>query len=433
VAKHWIPSLWLAAATVLGGAQAAAEDINSEAFPKVTTRGAVPGALPEGKGVMDRARAEYDPVGVPIGTFLLFPTFAGSGTFDTNTFRAASGSSSDIFWTLSPRLDLRSQWARHALQIYTQLDRYEFDKFSTESRTNWIIGAAGRYDIAQGSAFSANAYWLDTHESRISPDMSILALHPTSYRQGHADGTLLGQFGPTQISGGALFDRFDFSATQLTVGPPINNNDRDRDVLEYWTKAAYEFAPDQNVYVRASYNTQDFDVIPDRNGLNRNSHGFNIDAGVQGMLTPLIQGSAFVGYLEQKYHAPLISATGFDYGAQIDWFVAELWTAHFSASRTLQDTIIAGASTEDQRNFGASLDYELLRNVIFQGSVNYEDVKFKGIARDDKIWSAGITGRYLINQYMNAYAAFTHSDRNSNVAGQDFNDNAYTLGIKFQM
>ncbi|HUO88502.1 MAG TPA: outer membrane beta-barrel protein [Rhizomicrobium sp.] len=432
--RSHIAGILLAILSAVGGMGAAlAEDINPDALPMVTRDQAATGALPEGKGVLDRARPEYDAVGVPIEEFVLYPTLALGGTYDDNVFRAPLAEQSDLYWTFSPRLDLRSQWQRHALQLYAQLDHYEFDELNSETRTNWTVGGAGRYDISDGSFLAADSYYLDTHESRTSPDLSTLALSPTAYQQVHADGSIQGQFGLTLLSGGVWFDRFDFDPTRLIGGGTINNDDRDRSVIEVFGKAAYEFAPDQEVFLRASYNTRDFDLSLDRNGFDRNSHGYHIDAGVEGMLTPVVRGSAFVGYVNQNYRAPLESVDDFDFGAQIDWFVTELFTAHLAASRTIADTTIFGASSVDERAVAASADYELLRNVILRANIGYSDDAFRGITRDDRIFTAGISGRYLINQYLSAELAFAHENRDSNVIGRDYDDNAFSFGLKVQI
>src|SRR5678816_3232463 len=58
------------------------------------------GALLEGMGVLDRARPEYDAVGVPVGGLTLYPTLAAGVSGDDNVFRGPVPSS-DAIWTLS--------------------------------------------------------------------------------------------------------------------------------------------------------------------------------------------------------------------------------------------------------------------------------------------------------------------------------------------
>jgi len=389
------------------------------------------GALLESQGVMDRTRPEYNAAGIPVGGFRLYPTLAAGFSADDNIFRATDATS-DTFWTLSPRLDLRSNWMNDALQFYAQLDRYAYDDHSTENHTNWIVGTAGKFGLAQGSYLSGDAYYYDTHESRISPDLSEAALSPTRYRRAHADTTGLVTLNRLALSATFDYDRYDFDDTKLIGGGLIDNGDRNRNIYEATGKASYELAPNQAIFTQITYDKRDFDRMFDRNGEDRTSDGYRIDAGAALMVTPLVQATAYAGYLHQNYAAPLKDASGFDFNAQIDWFTTQLLTVHFTASRTIEDTTIAGASSMDVRAVSASADYELLRNVILQPHVEYSDNKFDGISRDDKITSAGLQARYLMNEYLSAYAGYDYQHRATDAVGRRFSDNLFTIGLRGQ-
>lgn len=390
------------------------------------------GALLEGEGVMDRARPEYDAAGVPLGGLTLYPTLAASVSSDDNIYRAP-GATGDGIWTISPRLDLRSNWDSDALQLFGQLDHLAYMNHDTESRTNWMLGGLGRLDLAQGSFISDETSYFDTHESRTSPDLSLLALSPTRYRHVHTEGTASGQFSVINLTGTVDYDRFDFDSTQLVGGGTIANADRDRNVYEITGKASYELAPDQAVFAQFTYDKRDFDSLLDRNGFDRNSDGYRVDIGASMMVTPLIRATGYVGLLQQNYAAPLRDVSTMDFNAKIDWFATELLTAHFVASRIVDDTTISGASSVDVRHVGASVDYELLRELILQPRINYSDDKFNGVPRDDKITSAGLEAKYLLNRNFAAYAGYDFQQRSTNATGRDYSDNVFTIGLRSQL
>ena len=430
--ERWIIA-W--AVFVLTGlvAPAWADDLlNPQALVHASSKYQASGALPQGAGVLDRARPEYDAAGLPLASFLLFPTFAAGPSIDDNIFRSAGGTVSDVFWTLSPRLDLRSQWSQDVLQLYTQLDNYQYDSHGTESRTNWIVGGAGEVGIAPGMVLDANASYLGTHESRGSPDISVSALSPTAYALFHTDASILNQPGPLGLSAGISYDRRLYDPTKLTGGGLVDNADRNSHVVDMYGKASYELVPGSSIFARASYNWRDFDLQFDRNGFDHSSDGYRLDSGLQMMLSPLIKGTMFVGYLQQNFKAPLHSVSGIDFGSQIDWFVTELMTVHLDVTRLLSDTTIAGASSEDERNIRGSVDYELLRNVILQANVGYENDIFRGTSRDDRITTVGLGAKYLFDRRISLYAHYDHSGRNSTVGGTDFADNLMTAGITLQ-
>jgi len=411
--------------------------VNPQALPQVPARNPVTaqqesGALLEGQGVLDRARPEYDAAGVPVGDLTLYPTLAAGVSADDNIYRATAATADTIF-TVSPRLDLRSNWASDAVQVYGQLDHYAYANHDTESRTNWMLGGAGRKDLDAGSYVGGEAYYFDTHEARTSPDLSLLALSPTHYRQIHSDGTVSSQLSAVNLSATVNYDRFDFDSTQLTGGGTVDNGDRNRNVYEITGKAAYDIGPGQAIFAQMTYDKRDFDQLLDRNGYDRNSDGYRVDVGAALMVTPLIQATGYIGLLQQNHAAPLRDTSTMDFNLKLDWFATELVTAHLTASRIIDDTTIASASSVDVRQLSASLDYELLRQLILQPHVEYADEKFDGIVRDDRVTAAGIEAHYLLNTNLAAYVGYTFQNRDTNAAGRTFNDNLITFGIRGQL
>jgi hypothetical protein len=401
-------------------------------LPNPETAEAQSGNLLEGQGVLDRARPEYDAAGILMGGMTLYPTLAVDVAGDDNVFRGPVASS-DAIWTISPRLDLRSNWDTNALQLFGQMDHLEYQRLNNETRTNWMLGGAGRLDFSPGSFLSNETSYFDTHEARTSPDLSLLALSPTRYRRVHTDGDLSGQFSRFTLSAAVSYDRFDFDSTQLVGGGLIDNTDRDRNVYQLTGKVAYELAPDQSLFAQVTYDQRDFDRLLDRNGFDRNSSGYRFDFGTAIMLTPLIQATAYAGLLQQNYVAPLRDVTTMDFNVKLDWFATELVTAHLVASRIIDDTTVSGASAADVRRIGASVDYELLRNLILQPHLDYFDTKFNGITRDDRTTSGGIEAQYLMNNYMALYVGYTYQQRATNAAGRDYTDNLVSLGIRGQL
>ena len=75
----------------------------------------------------------------------------------------------------------------------------------------------------------------------------------------------------------------------------------------------------------------------------------------------------------------------------------------------------------------------LLREVILQPYIRYDDEKFEGIARNDRTVAAGLEARYLLNQYVAAYAGYAFERRDTNALGRDFTSNVFTFGLRGQL
>jgi len=431
-AQAGITAAFLTVAGTLANPASADDLINPEAKVHVSDKYQSPGALPQGAGVLDRARPEYDALGLPVGSFIMYPTFATGLSYDDNIFRTSAASAGDSFWTFSPRLDMRSQWSQDVLQVYGQADGYAYDSHGSESRVNWIGGANGDFGIAPGTSVNAHSSYFATHESRGSPDISTAALSPTAYSVFHSDASIVNQPGPIGLSAGLSYDRYDYDPTQLSGGRAIDNSDRNAGILETYGKVSYELEPGSSIFARASYNNRDFDVKIDRNGYDHKSDGYRLDGGLQMLLSPLIKGTMYLGYLQQNFKAPLHSVSGFDFGSQLDWYVTELVTAHLSTTRILSDTTIAGASSEDQRTIQASVDYELLRNLILKANFGYENDIFDGTSRRDHNVIFGFGANYLLDRRISLYMHYDHGGRDSTVSGTNFADNLISAGITLQ-
>jgi hypothetical protein len=387
----------------------------------------------EAVGVMDRPRPDYDAKGLPLGGFRLRPALDIGATATDNVFATQAGKENDIYYSITPSFDLKSDWSRHQIELKGSLTRYQYSKHSSESRTDWDIGASARIDVLRGTMIEGASSYSMSHEPRYSPDQPGGAKRPTEFSLAHSEVTFTHQPNRFGISLGANFDRFDFSPTPLIGGGEFNNDDRNRDQYGVFAKVSYAVTPDMGVFLRGAYDQHRYDQNIDHNGFDRDSNAYHVGAGLEFFPTHLIKGELFGGYVNESFKKPFNNTSAFDYGAKLTWYATPLMTLHLTASRMFNDTTIIGASATDDQSFGASLDYELLRNLILQTSVNYTDRKFDGITRDDKYLEAAFNAKWLINRYMSANIGYVYTNRNSSVPGQDFTDNAVMAGLHLQL
>lgn len=358
---------WLAAFTCIVGALAS-----------------LPGAVRADElGVMDRPRPDYDAKGIPLGAFRLYPSLNLNATSSNNVFETKGAPKSDIYFNIAPAFKVTSEWSRHMLQFAGSLNRYGYTRYSSEDLTDWSLGAGGRLDIQRGSEIFANASNSKSHEGRSSPNSPGNIKSPVRYSQLHADGKVTVQPNRLGVSFGGELDRYTYESTPLIGGGTLNNDDRDRDQYRLDSKVFYDFSPGYSGFISATYNRRNFDLEIDRTGVNRDSNGYSIDAGVELKLTHLLQGKIFAGYLDQQLIAPLQNFSGLSYGAMLDWYATPVATFHLSASRVLSDTTIPGASLSNDQSLGAGVDYEIRRNLIARVNATYLESEFVGASRDD--------------------------------------------------
>ena len=99
-------------------------------FPSWPAGALEPAAVgPLSETVLNRARPDYDPLGIRLGSFILHPTLAVAGTYDSNVFATpntkATPVKGDFYVSELPSLSIGSDWNRHAvaLNLSGALDR----------------------------------------------------------------------------------------------------------------------------------------------------------------------------------------------------------------------------------------------------------------------------------------------------------------------
>ena len=380
----------------------------------------------------DRPHPDYDAPGMQLGSFRLHPMLDLGATYDDNVYRTPTDTASDVFFTIAPSFDLKSDWSEHMLDITAGLVRDQYAKLSKESITNWNVGGSGRLDILRGTYLDGEASYSALHEPRTSPDQPGNASAPTPFSDARAAANFTYNPGLLGFSLGGTFDRFNFSDTPLDGGGLLDNRGRDEDQYSAFAKAIYDLDDRSSLFLRATYNTHDYDLRI-ANPFDRTSHGYAADVGFDLFFTHLIRGEVFAGYESQSFLAPFQNASGVDYGATLTWYATELETVHLTASRKFDDTTIPGASVSDDQSVDAGVTFEILRPLILRADLSYLNSNFVGAERTDRIFSGSIGADYLINEYMRAYATYNLSHRASDALGQDFTDNAASAGLKFQL
>ena len=385
--------------------------------------------------VKTRPRPDYDARGMRMGSFYLYPSLTAGAGYSDNVFNTHSGAVDDTYFTANPAMQLRSNWAQHALNVSAELKSYWYDEQTTENRTDWNVAVDGRIDIARNSNVSGELHYKDFHEERGTDLAGGLSpgdpAEPTSLSDFGGSVELTHTFNRLQVNVGGGIDDISYRNTPVVGGgPEINNEDRDRTVSEAFAKATYEISPETGVFVRGAWNERDFKSAVDDFGFNHDSSGWAADAGVHFAMTHVLIGEIFGGYQTQDYDDPAFETTdGFSFGAGLKWFPTMLTTVSFDGARTIEDTSITGSSGYISTRGQIALDHELLRNIIVSGKVGYEQAAYQDIVRDDNIVSAQLDGVYLINNNFHFDAGWRYVDRDSDVTPFAYTTNNFFLAL----
>jgi hypothetical protein len=88
----------------------------------------------------------YDPFGIRIGSFILFPE-AEVGGLATNNVEGTAGGHSDVGAEVATRTRLVSHWSRHAVELRAVTLSSFYDDHPSEDDWDWTVEGRGRLDV----------------------------------------------------------------------------------------------------------------------------------------------------------------------------------------------------------------------------------------------------------------------------------------------
>ena len=402
--------------------------------------------LERGESVLDRPRPEYDPLGVHLGSFFLYPKLEVDELYNDNVFATQGHKKSDFATVVSPTLDLRSNWSSHAIDLRAGASVGTYAAQSSENYGDYFVSATGRYDISRFLAANGSAKYEHLHEERDSPDAPGGAANPVQFNA-YTGSVGIAQTGlKIGYEGDLGFHREEYSNVNAVGGGTLNETGRNVNDYTPSFRVSYELAPRYQAFVRGE---GDFSRYDSPNGgvggaPNRNSEGYRADVGATIDLTGVTYIEVFGGYINQFYKAPLSSIHGIDGGAKVVWNVTELTSLSLDGSRRVEDennTALSsqGASINSPgylRSLAVfSVDHELLRNLLLHGEVSYENDAFVGINRTDNRYDAGFGARYLLNRNLYLGASYTYTRRNSSGSAEinPFTRNLFLIRLGTQL
>ena len=403
---------------------------------------------PEGTTVMERARPDYDRPGVRMGSFIAKPTIGVNETYDSNIY-ATPSATSDFYTSLTPGISLQSDWGRHALAFNASGDFKWYASHGDENTNNGSADVSGRYDISTGSYLVGDVGYALNHEDRSSPSRNAglpVAGNPKTPVQYSTTGGYVGyvrQEGRIGLNVDGTVTSYSYVNNSDILGGIVTETDRSR--IEYVgaVKASYELIPQQpyNVFIRGLGNTRRYNAVDSTQGApdgptpgitaRRNSTGWEVDVGGQVQITRLITAEIYAGWLDQEYDSALyksVSAPAF--GGNLLWNVTPLTSIKASASQSVAETDLTGASSSTEDNLSLTVEHELLANLILAGSAGYVHDSYNGISRTDDTYGVDGGVRYLINRMWRATGDLSYSSRSSSVSGQNYDRFIATVGIE---
>jgi hypothetical protein len=132
-----------------------------------------------GVTVLSRARPDYQPLGIPVDSFVVSPSMSEGLGYDSNVL---GGPGSPGSWTLGtqPSVQVKSDWSQDSVVGVLGLDDTRYLDTPSQSRTDATAAFGGTLAIGRDELTMATAY-LSNHENRSAID-ALPTDTPVAYR-----------------------------------------------------------------------------------------------------------------------------------------------------------------------------------------------------------------------------------------------------------
>jgi hypothetical protein len=388
---------------LLGAAGAARAQTLAGYFPT-----GVPGydTMP-GVTVLSRARPEYQPLGIPVDSFVVSPSIEEGIGYDSNVL---GGPGSPGSWTVGthPSVQARSDWSRDAVSGILGLDDTRYLDTPRQSRTDATAAFGGTLAIGRDELTVAAAY-LDRHEDRTTLD-ALPSDTPVAFRLFDARIDYTATLDRMALTPNVEFSNYEYSNTTI-LGAPASQSYRDRDVLSVGLTARYEIMTSENALL-VLRGTQTTYLAPQVGQLSNNSTGVLILAGLSDDRDAVLRYRLLLGwehrqFAESTYHshdAPMAEG-------ELIWSPTGMTTVTGTLTRSIEDAAQEGVSGYTYTAAALTIDHEYARNILLQvkGGLQRADFLQGGARQMGLLFGLGAT--WLIDQRLSLSATYDFNDQ----------------------
>ena len=200
--------------------------------------------------------------------------------------------------------------------------------------------------------------------------------------------------------------------------------------------AEYSLTPDTAVFAEVSYQQNTYTNISLNGGQDLNGDEERYLVGADFDLTHLVRGSVGIGYVSRSFQDNAFKGvSGVAADAHVQYFPTPLLTVSGSLRRTSEDAIDFDTGGFLDTVSEVRIDYELLRNVLLNAEVNYENAAYQTVSRNDDITTEGGGATYQLNRNVGVELSAAHIHRASTglLLGPTFTENTVVLRLKLKI
>lgn len=373
----------------------------------------------------------YDPVGIKIGSFVLFPELDLGSSYYSNVFHAPSAVS-DFTFDAIPSARLVSNWSRHALEFSATGVLSFYNQYTTEDDRDYELEARGRLDITSRANIQALISRQQSFEDRSALDASSVGTR-AKIIEDRAEAAYNQRFNRLSL-------QFRGSVNDYTYGPTeyddvvTNNNDRDYTQYEEAARVMWELKPSLSPFVEVAINHRDYAEAAQSDGLNRTSNGQRYRVGISfGNNGEIVRGEVSLGYgIQTPEDSRLHPVDGLLIDANATWRITPLTSILFNAVTDVSETTTADVGGAFYHYAGIEVRHELRSYLIASAGLIYSNQNSQDGVINDNEFRETLGLEYYADRNTVLYARYAHVNFDGVGVPNDYTGDEVHVGVRFR-
>ncbi len=253
--------------------------------------------------------------GIKLGAFTLIPQIEINVGFDTNVYaqNASLGPVQSAYTTVSPALDLRSEWLNHSLHILATGTLGWYAAAPTQNFQNYGLLIDGKIDIRNDFYLTYATGYRRMTEPLGTPNV-VSAQSPTVVNVLPIEIGLYQQFNRIFYQVTARAARYWYQDYSVISSGGLPAASRDRFEFGETVRIGYQLFEDLSIFVGPSFNQIRYIDTINSAGQARNSDGFNLAVGATWQVNAVSVLEGTIGYQGTNFSSGLGNNTALSYG-----------------------------------------------------------------------------------------------------------------------
>jgi hypothetical protein len=381
--------------------------------------------------VQELPQPNYTAVGIPVGSFSLYPQAVAGVVADSNVYATDKNTKADIASVLRPSLLLRSVWSRHLLQVQVYDDWRNYLSQPVLNRNSWSVNPLTELNFGKRvvlhAEVQAGRYFENPYNSDVGPQAQVLSTYLRTAE------TLKAIYTGGRVRLTAAYDHqaYTFSTVTFTDGSSTDQSYRNRRVDRFSGQAEFALSPSVALYAATNADKISYSVAQNAANPLLSSNGQGVIGGITFDLAGVMRGAIGVGYSHRTYLDTFYRDVGAVSGQiKLDFFPYKRTTVSLLGQRLIQDSGLISSAYIDTR-LSASADQQLRENLIVSvgGALAWQS--YVGTEGTRSYRQIQTTVRYQASRWLGFRGELTYrsSQAASALLGNPFSGVAMGLGV----